>query len=83
MSARHRAVSARRWRWSSARAVVPVQRLPDIEVVDAQTGMAHRVSPDELLPGCQRGACQGLCGARFRPASLVEPARSRCPGCVK
>lgn len=80
---RHRAVSDRfRWRWLSARVVVPVPRLPGIEVVDVQTGTAHRVNPDELVAGCQRGACQGLCGARFRPASLVEPARGHCPGCV-
>lgn len=71
-----------RWRRSSAPAVVPAQRLPGIDVVDASTKVAHLVSPDELVTGRARGNYQGFCGARFRAASLVEPGRDRCPGCV-
>lgn len=82
--ARHRAVSDRaRWRRrSTARAVIAVQRLPGVEVVDAQTKLAHQVSADELMTGHRRGDYLGLCGVRFRPASLVEPGRGRCPECA-
>lgn len=81
--ARHRAVSQRsRWRWSSARAVVPLQRRAGIEVVDALTKLAHQVSPDELLAGRQCGDYEAFCGARFRAASMVEPGRGRCAGCA-
>ncbi|MGH3670896.1 MAG: hypothetical protein ACRDSH_09695 [Pseudonocardiaceae bacterium] len=72
-----------RWRRrSSAQAVIPVQRLPGVEVVDALTKLAHQVSPDELVTGHQRGDYLGLCGVRFPPASLVEPGRGRCRGCA-
>jgi hypothetical protein len=71
-----------RWRRSSARAVVPVPRPPGIEVVDAETGMAHQVSAEELRAGRARGDYQGFCGARFLAASMVEPGRGRRPGCV-
>jgi hypothetical protein len=66
--ARHCAVSDRpRWRRSPAPAVIPVPRSPGIEVVDALTKLAHRVSPDELvagsgaeeLSGALRGAVPG------------------------
>jgi hypothetical protein len=46
--------------------------------VDAVTKVAHQVSPDELLAG----RYQGLCGARFPVASMVEPGRGRCAECV-
>jgi hypothetical protein len=71
-----------RWRRSSTRAVVPVSRLPGIKMVDAETGMAHQVSAEELRAGRGRGDYQGFCGARFLAASMVEPGRGRCPGCV-
>jgi hypothetical protein len=81
--ARHRAVSDRpRWRRSPAPAVIPVPRLPWIDLVDARTKLAHLVSPDELAAGHQRGNYQARCGARFRAASLVEPGRGRCRGCA-
>lgn len=82
--ARHRAMLERsRWRRrSSAQAVVPVQRVPGVEVVDALTKLVHLVSSDELVTGHQRSGYLGLCGARFRPASLVEPGRGRFPECA-
>jgi hypothetical protein len=81
--ATHRAVSNRlRWWRPSARAVVPAQRLSGIEVVDVVTKVAHRVSADELEAGHLRGDFVAFCGARFQAASLVEPGRGRCPGCV-
>jgi hypothetical protein len=80
--ARHRAVSdCPRWRRSPAPAVVRAQRLLSIELVDALTGMVHRVSPDELLVGRARGAYQSLCGARFLAASMVDPGRGPCRRC--
>lgn len=80
---RHRAVSDWfRWRRSPTRAVVPTQRLPGIELVDARTRVAHRVSPEELLAGRARGDYQARCGAQFLAASLTDPGRGRCPGCA-
>ena len=81
--ATHRAVSDRpRWWRPAARTVVPVHRLRGIEVVDVVTKVTHRVSADELVAGHQRGDFVAFCGARFQAASLVEPGRGRCPGCV-
>jgi hypothetical protein len=71
-----------RWRRSSAAAVVQVQRLPGIELVDAVTGVAHRVSSDELFAGRQRGDYQAFCGARLLAASLTDPGRGRCRECA-
>jgi tRNA(Ile)-lysidine synthase TilS/MesJ len=55
--ARHRAVLERPrwWRRSLTQAMVPAQRVPSVEVVDALTKLAHRVSFDELVTGHQRG----------------------------
>jgi len=39
----------------SAQAVIPVPSLPGIELADALTRLAHRVSPEELLAGRARG----------------------------
>jgi hypothetical protein len=81
--ARHRAASHRsRWRRSSAPPVVTVQRLPGIEVVDAQTGMAHQVSAEELRAGRARWEYEALCGVRFLAASMLEPGRGRCSRCA-
>jgi hypothetical protein len=70
-----------RWHRSSTQAVVPVQRISGIEVIDTETRLAHQVSPDELVAGLQRGEYQGFCGARFRAASMVEPGRGQCRPC--
>ncbi|HEX5348614.1 MAG TPA: hypothetical protein VFW64_16155 [Pseudonocardiaceae bacterium] len=81
--ARHRAVSDRfRWRRSSAPAVIPMRHVPGIEVVDAETGMAHQVSAEELRAGRVRGNYEAYCSARFFAASMVDPGRGRCPRCV-
>lgn len=80
---RHRVVpNRRRWRRSSASAVVPVQCQPGIELVDALTKVTHQVSAEELLAGRQRGNYEARCGVRFLAASMVEPGHGRCPGCV-
>ncbi|HET9254283.1 MAG TPA: hypothetical protein VFO16_03650 [Pseudonocardiaceae bacterium] len=63
------------------RARIPERRLPGIELVDAVTKLAHRVSPDELLAGRRSGDYQGFCGARFPAASMVEPGRGPCELC--
>ena len=81
---RHRAVSGRRrWRRSSAPAVIPAQRSPGIWVVCTQTKLTHLVSTDELVTGHQRGNYVALCGARFVAASLVEPGRGWCGECAR
>jgi hypothetical protein len=80
---RHRAMSGRR-RWLRRRtpAVIPAQRLRDIELVCAQTKLTHLVSADELVTGHQRGDYVALCGARFLAACLVEPGRGWCGECA-
>ncbi|MGH3825529.1 MAG: hypothetical protein ACRDRA_22225 [Pseudonocardiaceae bacterium] len=80
--ARHRAISGRfRWHHRSSFPVpVPAQR-PGIDLVDALTKLAHRVSPDELLAGRSRGNYRAICGARLLAASMVEPGRGRCQRC--
>lgn len=57
----------------SPKGVVPAQRPPGIELVDARTRVAHWVSPDELLAGRARGDYEAFCGARFLAASLTDP----------
>ena len=70
------------WHRSSAQVVVPTQRLPGVEVVDARTKVAHQVSPEELWAGRTKGDYQGFCGVRFLAASMVEPIGDRCPRCA-
>lgn len=76
---RHRAASDCRWRRSSDRA--PAPRLPGIELVDALTRVAHRVTGDALLAGRLAGHYQAICGARLVSASLTDPGRGRCTEC--
>jgi hypothetical protein len=52
-----------------------------IDLVDVETKLAHKVSPDELLAGRTRGDYQGFCGTRFMAASMVEPGRGQCQPC--
>jgi hypothetical protein len=61
--------------------VVSVQRRADIELVDVATKLAHKVTPDEMAAGHQRGDYVAFCGARFVAASLVEPGRGPCQPC--
>jgi hypothetical protein len=65
-----------------ARTRIPERRLPGIELVDASTKLAHRVSPDELLAGRERGHHQAFCGARFPAAAMVKPGRGPCDECA-
>jgi hypothetical protein len=60
--------------------MVPVQRQHGVELVDALTKVAHRVSPDELLVSCQCGNYLAFCGVRVMAASMVEPGCGRCAG---
>ncbi|MGH3692830.1 MAG: hypothetical protein ACRDRX_02300 [Pseudonocardiaceae bacterium] len=60
---------------------VPAPRRAGIELVDARSRVAHRVSSDELLAGRQRGNYQALCGVRLLAASMVDPGRSKCRPC--
>lgn len=71
-----------RWRRSSARAVVPAPRRPGVEMVDAVTRVAHRVSPEELLTGRHRGNYQALCSVRLLAASLTDPGYHHCRVCA-
>ncbi|MGH3845662.1 MAG: hypothetical protein ACRDS0_30175, partial [Pseudonocardiaceae bacterium] len=64
------------------KAVISAPRRPGIELVDARTRVAHRVSPEALLAGRQRGDYEALCGARLLAASLTDPGRGQCPGCA-
>ncbi len=81
--ARHRAVSHRsRQGRSPAPPLVPARRLPGIELVDALSGVAHQVTPDETLAGRARGDYEGFCAARFSAASLTDPGRDQCPECA-
>lgn len=66
----------------SPEATIPAPRRAGIELVDARTRVAHRVSPDGLLAGRQRGHYQALCGARLLAASLTDPGRRPCPECA-
>ena len=82
--AKHRAVSDRaRWRRASARTWIPAPRRSGIELVDARTRLAHRVSSEALLTGRQSGDYEALCGARLLSASLTDPGHGRCAECAQ
>lgn len=63
--------------------VIAVPRRPGIEVVDALTSVAHRVSSAALLAGSRSGQYQALCGTRLLSASLTDPGRGRCAACAR
>ncbi|HET9256429.1 MAG TPA: hypothetical protein VFO16_14690 [Pseudonocardiaceae bacterium] len=66
-----------------AHARAPERRLPGIELVDAQTKLTHRVSPDQLLAGRAHGDYRAMCGAQFPAASMVDPGRGPCQLCQR
>jgi hypothetical protein len=68
-------------RWPPNKAILAPRRA-GIELVDARTRVAHQVSPEELGAGRARGDYQALCGVRVLAASLTDPGRGRCAGCV-
>ena len=83
MVSKHRAgvvARALRLRSPKVKAVVPAPCRPGIELVDAQGGVKHRMTPDELLTGRARGNYEAFCGQRLLAASLTDPGRGRCPG---
>lgn len=51
-------------------------------MVDARTGVAHRVSPAELVAGRVRGDYLALCGVRLLAASLTDPGHHHCRACA-
>jgi hypothetical protein len=69
-----------RWRRSSAAAVVPGQRCPGIELVDALSKVAHRVSPDELLAGRSRDEYQGVVWCPFPRGEHGRTGSGPLPG---
>ncbi len=81
--ARPRAVQDRpRWRRTGPPAS-PSPRRPGIELVDALTRVAHRVTSHELIAGRLAGHYQALCGARLVAASLTDPGLRSCPECTR
>jgi hypothetical protein len=64
------------------KAAVPVPRRAGVELVDARSGVRHRVTPEELLAGRARGDYEAFCGARLWAASLTDPGRRECRECV-
>lgn len=61
---------------------MPVPCRAGVELVDARSGVRHRVSPEELLAGQALGNYVALCGARLRAASLTDPGRRDCRECL-
>ena len=60
---------------------IPAPYRQSIELVDARTLLAHRVTPEELGAGRTCGDYQALCGARLLAASLTDPGHGRCRQC--
>lgn len=61
---------------------VLVPRQAGVELVDAHSGVRHRVTPEELVAGRAWGDYEAFCGARLRAASLIDPGRRQCRECV-
>jgi len=60
------------------KAAILAPRRPGIELVDAGTGVRHRVSSDEPLAGRPRGDYQALRGARLLAARYRRPLVYHC-----
>jgi len=67
----------------SASVVVPAQRRPGIELVDAQTRVLHTVDEAEVVKAGREGKCWSRCGVEVLVASMTDPGRIRCtkPAC--
>ena len=61
---------------------IPTRPRVGIELVDARTRVAHRVSPEELREGRTRGDYRARCGIRLLAASLTDPGCGQCPSCA-
>ncbi|MGH3972890.1 MAG: hypothetical protein ACRDS9_06150 [Pseudonocardiaceae bacterium] len=65
-------IRALRLHRSPPEVAVPGPRRAGIELVDARSRVAYRVSPDQLLAGRQRGNYLALCDVRSPAASMVD-----------
>ncbi|MGH3889226.1 MAG: hypothetical protein ACRDSZ_22155 [Pseudonocardiaceae bacterium] len=74
--------SARRWWWRATSTEAPAPP-PAIEMVDARSLAAHRVTDVAFAAGKRRGGRYvANCGQEVLPASLIEPPRGQCPSCI-
>ncbi len=53
-----------------------------VEIVDARTGTAHRLTPDAAMDGLPRGRYSALCGQEVLPAALVAREARYCRLCA-
>lgn len=60
----------------------PAQRRVGVELVDADTRLAHRVDTEALVGALGGGRATTFCGASIRAASLIDPGRGRCRECA-
>lgn len=72
-----------RWgrRHSAQPVPIPSQRPSGMDLVDAHSRIAHRISHEAMLEGRLTGVCHALCGARVLAASLTDPGRGQCRRC--
>lgn len=66
----------------TSKTAVLVPRRAGVELVDAHSGVRHRVTPEELVAGRAWGDYEAFCCARLRAASLIDPGRRECRECV-
>src|SRR5262245_59664394 len=62
-------------RWLTQTAPIPAQRQPGVELVDARSRLAHRVSEEAILKVRVDGGCRALCGTQILVASMCDPGR--------
>jgi len=80
MPGKHR--RACRWRWR-ATSTQPPAAPAAIEMVDARSLAAHRVTDSALAAGKRGGGHYvATCGQEVLPASLTEPPRGTCRSCT-
>ncbi|MGH3673284.1 MAG: hypothetical protein ACRDSH_22105, partial [Pseudonocardiaceae bacterium] len=53
-----------------------------VEMVDARTGTAHRLTTDAAADGLPRGRYSALCGQEVLPAALVAREARYCRLCA-
>lgn len=58
------------------------ERLRVIEITDARTGQAHRVTEHAAVAGRRAGRYRAVCDELVLPASLTVPERGRCRPCA-
>ena len=62
---------------------IPAQRGPrPLRITDARTHVEHLVTDESLAAHRHTGRYPALCGTEVLAASLTDPGRGRCPGCV-